>query len=69
MALEIIGFILASSHVLTVAILLLWFGLGKPTSRAQFTNRFKEQMLGIKTPKRSFVSKTGSLQKTDNNVR
>ena len=48
MALDIIGFILVSSHVLTVALIILWFGLGKPKSMAQFRTRFKEQMLGIK---------------------
>ena len=48
MALDIIGFILVSSHVLTVALIILWFGLGKPKSMSQFRTRFKEQMLGIK---------------------
>jgi hypothetical protein len=48
MALDIIGFILVSSHIITVAIIVLWFGLGKPKSMAQFRTRFKEQVLGTK---------------------
>jgi len=53
MALDIIGFILVFTHILTVGIIILWFGLGKPKSAAQFWNRFKEQMLGIKKAKHS----------------
>lgn len=57
MALDIIGFILVSSHVLTVALIILWFGLGKPKSMAQFCTRFKEQMLGVKKRRPEFSQK------------
>jgi hypothetical protein len=48
MTLDIIGIILVSSHIVTVAVILLWFGLDKPKSMAQFRIRFKKRVLGIK---------------------
>jgi hypothetical protein len=48
MALDIIGFFSVLKSALTVALLVLWIGLAKPESPAQFWSRFKEQLLGIK---------------------
>lgn len=48
MALEITGIILAASHLLTIGLLILWFGLGKPKSVAQFWSRFKQDLFGVK---------------------
>lgn len=41
-AIEIIGVILATSHILTIALIILWFGLGKPTTALAFRQRFRE---------------------------
>jgi hypothetical protein len=43
-AIEIIGVILATSHVLTVALIVLWFGLNKPKTFALFRQRFRAAM-------------------------
>lgn len=56
MAINILAYVLAASHIITVAIILLWFGLGKPMSIALFWSRFKERTLGIKTAKASVNS-------------
>jgi len=48
MALDIIGFLSVLKSALTVALLVLWIGLAKPESPAQFWSRFKEHLLGIK---------------------
>ncbi|ACO34394.1 MULTISPECIES: hypothetical protein [Acidobacterium] len=40
-AIEIIGVILATSHVLTVGLIVLWFGLNKPKTLTLFRQRFR----------------------------
>lgn len=50
MALDIIGFILVSTHVLTIGVIVLWFGFGKPKTMAKFRASFKQHVLGIKAP-------------------
>lgn len=47
MTLEIVGFLLVLTHVATVALLVLWFGLKKPTTFAEFWRRFKREFLSI----------------------
>jgi hypothetical protein len=48
MALDIIGFILVSTHIVTIGIIILWFGLGKPKTMAKFRSSFKHRVLGMK---------------------
>ena len=48
MAIEIIGIVLVATHILAIALIILWFGLGIPKSMAQFRVVFKKQVLGIK---------------------
>jgi hypothetical protein len=50
MALDIIGFILVSTHVLTIGVIVLWFGFGKPKTMAKFRASIKQHVLGIKAP-------------------
>jgi hypothetical protein len=47
MFMEVIGFLIVISHVILVACIILWFGLGKPTTMAKFVAQFKLQFLGI----------------------
>jgi hypothetical protein len=44
-SMEIIGIILATSHVLTVALIVLWFGLNKPKTFAVFRQRLRAAFL------------------------
>ncbi len=48
MALDIIGFILVSTHIVTIGIIILWFGLGKPKTMAKFRSSFKQRVLGMR---------------------
>jgi hypothetical protein len=48
-AIEIIGVILATSHVLTVALIVLWFGLNKPKNLATFRQRFRAAVIPART--------------------
>ena len=48
MVLEVIGLLIVASHVTVIALIVLWFGCGKPKTRAQFWAVIKEQLLGIK---------------------
>ena len=57
MTLEIIGFVMVASHITVIALIILWFGCGKPKSAAQFWAVFKEQFLGIKKHKTVLHSK------------
>ncbi len=57
MALDIIGFILVSTHILTVGVIILWFGLGKPKTAAKFRSAFKQHVLGMKNPTSELHSK------------
>lgn len=47
MALDVIGFVIVLSHLAVIGCILLWFGLGKPTSWQKFKTLFKRQFLGI----------------------
>jgi hypothetical protein len=57
MTLDIIGFILVSTHIVTIGVIILWFGLGKPKTLAKFNAVFKQQVLGIKKPNPELHSK------------
>jgi hypothetical protein len=46
MVLEIVGIVIVISHVILIGTIILWFGLGNPTSAKQFRVRFKAQFLG-----------------------
>ncbi|GGG96831.1 hypothetical protein [Silvibacterium dinghuense] len=46
MALEIVGALIVLSHLMVMGMLILWFGLRKPTSMEQFRTRFRQQFLG-----------------------
>ncbi len=48
-AIEIIGVILATSHVLTIALIILWFGLNQPRTFALFRQRFREAFFPART--------------------
>lgn len=50
MFLDILGALLVASHIVTVAIIVLWFGLGKPRSRKEFWRRFKGEFLSLTPP-------------------
>lgn len=47
MALEATGFLIVVTHLMVVAAFILWFGLRKPTTGAEFWMRFKSEFLGI----------------------
>jgi hypothetical protein len=46
MVLEIVGIVIVISHVILIGTIILWFGLGNPTSMEQFRVRFIAQFLG-----------------------
>ena len=39
---EILGALLVASHILTVTLIILWFGLDKPKNFAAFRQRFRQ---------------------------
>jgi hypothetical protein len=47
MTLMVLGLLLAASHVVTIALIVLWFGLKKPGSAAEFWRRFKREFLSF----------------------
>ena len=47
MSLKVLGFLLAGSHVVTIALIVLWFGLNKPGSATEFWRRFKREFLSF----------------------
>jgi len=47
MVMEVVGLIIVVLHVTAMGILILWFGLGKPTSAEQFRTRFKREFFGV----------------------
>lgn len=47
MFVEVLAVLLAASHVATIALIILWFGLGKPKSRKEFWTRFKDEFLSF----------------------
>jgi hypothetical protein len=50
MVMEVIGFLIVITHLILVATIILWFGLGKPTTMAKFVAQFKLQFFGIGRP-------------------
>lgn len=46
-----LGLALVASHIVTVGLIVLWFGLGKPKSAAEFWKRFRKEFLSL-TPTR-----------------
>lgn len=47
MSLKVLAALLAISHMVTVALTVLWFGLGKPKSRKEFWRSFKREFLSL----------------------
>lgn len=47
MFLKVLAVALALSHIVTIGLIVLWFGLGKPSSRAEFWRRFKREFLTL----------------------
>jgi hypothetical protein len=47
MVMEVVGLVIVVSHVMAMGFLILWFGLGKPTSAEQFWTRFKREFFGV----------------------
>lgn len=47
MVMEVVGLIIVVLHLMAMGLLILWFGLGKPTSAAKFRTRFKHEFLGV----------------------
>lgn len=47
MVMEVVGLIVVIIHITVMAALVLWMGLGKPTSAEKFRMRFKQEFLGI----------------------
>jgi hypothetical protein len=46
MVMVVIGILVVIFHVTVLGTIILWFGLGYPTSIEQFRTRFKTQFLG-----------------------
>jgi hypothetical protein len=51
MVMVVIGILVVIFHVTVLGTIILWFGLGYPTSIEQFRTRFKAQFLGGKRSK------------------
>jgi hypothetical protein len=47
MFVEILGLFLVLTHVVTVGVIVMWFGLGKPRTPAEFWRRFKREFLSF----------------------
>jgi ABC-type nitrate/sulfonate/bicarbonate transport system permease component len=47
MFMKVLAVALALSHVATIGLIVLWFGLGKPKSRIEFWRRFKREFLPL----------------------
>lgn len=47
MFVEAVAVLLALTHMATIGLLVLWFGLGKPESRREFWGRFKREFLSF----------------------
>lgn len=52
MAMEVIGLLIVLSHGLVIGSLILWFGLGKPTTWPKFCAQFKKHFFGISSAPR-----------------
>ena len=48
---EWLAILLALSHIVTIGLLVLWFSLNKPTTKAQFWSRFKRVYLSFSPPR------------------
>jgi hypothetical protein len=47
MWLDMIGVVILASHFVAIGGIVLWFGLGKPTSRHEFWLRFKKSFFSF----------------------
>lgn len=47
MFIKVLAVVLALSHVATIGLIVLWFGLRKPRNRAEFWRRFKREFLSF----------------------
>jgi len=47
MFVKVLAVSLALSHVVTIGLIILWFGLGKPRNAAEFWRRFKREFLSL----------------------
>lgn len=47
MFVKVLVILLAASHIVTIGLIILWFGLGKPRGRAEFWRRFKQEFLSL----------------------
>lgn len=47
MDMEIVGLVIVLTHFIVIGSIVLWFGLGKPTSWGKFTTEFKRQFFGV----------------------
>ena len=50
--LEVVGSVILATHIIALILLVLWFGLRKPNSAAEFWSRFKAAMRGRPLPER-----------------
>lgn len=48
MFVKALAVMLALSHIGTIALMVLWFGLGKPQSRKEFLRHFKRELLSFR---------------------
>lgn len=46
MTMVVVGIIIVIAHVIVLGCLILWFGLGMPTSKEKLVAQFKAQFLG-----------------------
>ena len=47
MFVKVVAVALVLSHVVTIGLIILWFGLGKPHSGVEFWRRFKREFLSL----------------------
>ena len=50
--LEVVGSFILATHIIALILLVLWFGLGKPSSMSEFWERFKAGVRGQPLPQR-----------------
>ncbi len=50
--LEVVGSVILATHIIALILLVLWFGLGKPSTLGDFWARFKAGMQGRPLPQR-----------------
>lgn len=49
MFIDVLGAVFAASHVVTIALIILWLGLGKPKSRKEFWTRCKREFRSLRS--------------------